>query len=247
MHTTAVLLALGAGPSPWRDPGTVLRGGIYNLRGHEVTGGVRGREAVAALRPVLAPGAGADEGVDWEALSAAWGVCFPSDYRAFMEVYGAGGISDCLEVLRPLGPDRMDDGGMASETANARDQWSPDSAVDGVAGGGGTTGDVLAWGVTTAADVLCWLTSPADPDRWPVAVLRPSLVSRWTIHPVGMAEFLRRLLAGEFGSCPVSDTTLWRAGAGQFLHWREEERLLAEGIDPWTGEPDPYAGLRFDP
>jgi hypothetical protein len=216
-----------------------------------VTDGSRGRETVAALRPVLAPDAGADEGadegVDWEALSAAWGLCFPSDYRAFMEVYGAGGISDCLEVLRPLGPDRMDDGGMASETANARDQWPPDSAADSVAGVGGTTGSVLAWGVTTAADVLCWLTSPDDPDRWPVAVLRPSLVSRWTVHPVGMAEFLRRLLAGEFGSCPVSDTTLWRAGTGRFLHWREEERLLAKGIDPWTGEPDPYAGLRFDP
>lgn len=221
----------------------MVRGGVHNPRGYEVTDRSRGREAVAALRSVLAPDAGADEGVDWEALSAAWGLCFPSDYLAFMEVYGAGGISDSLEVLRPLGPDRMDADGMASETVNARDQWPLDSTADGAS----TTGSVLAWGVTTAADVLCWLTSPADPDRWPVAVLRPSLVSRWTVHPVGMAEFLRRLLVGGFDSCPVSDTTLWRAGAGRFLHWREEERLLAEGIDPWTGEPDPYAGLRFDP
>ncbi|PJE97230.1 hypothetical protein CUT44_13720 [Streptomyces carminius] len=198
------------------------------------------------MRSVLAPDAGADEGVDWEALSAAWGFRFPSDYMAFMEFYGAGGISDSLEVLRPLGPDRMDVDGMATETANARDQRPPDSAAGGAPCVVGTAESVVAWGVTSAADVLCWLASPADPDQWPVAVLRPSLVSRWTVHPVGMAEFLRRLLAGEFDSCPLSDTTLWQAGTGQFLHWREEKRLLAEGIDPWTGEPDPYAGLQFD-
>ncbi|WP_328394129.1 hypothetical protein OHS70_05205 [Streptomyces sp. NBC_00390] len=61
-----------------------------------------------------------------------------------------------------------------------------------------------------------------------------------------MAEFLRRLIIGEFDACPISDTTLWNAGTGRFLHWREERRLQDEGIDPWTGEPDPYADIGFD-
>ncbi|MGI5479953.1 SMI1/KNR4 family protein [Streptomyces lavendofoliae] len=202
-------------------------------------------QAVAGLRSLLPPDTGANEGIDWEALSAAWGTRFPSDYMEFMKVYGAGGISDSFEVVRPLSPETMDISGMATATSNARDQWPPEVASIGVTAlGAGET--VIAWAVTPAADVVCWLTSHVDPDQWPVAVLSPSLVAPWRVYPVGMAEFLRRLLVGEFDTCPISDSTLWNAGTGQFLHWREQERLLNAGIDPWTGEPDPYANLGFD-
>ncbi|MGW7287762.1 SMI1/KNR4 family protein [Streptomyces sp. NPDC054847] len=205
-----------------------------------------GRNSIVALERILPPEAGADEGVDWEALSRAWELRFPSDYVAFMGIYGAGGISDSLEVLRPERFDRDDVDAMVEETANARDQWVPGATVSGSDGDPGTGGAVVAWGVTTAGDVICWVTSDPDPDRWPVAVLRPSLVAPWVLYPVGMAEFLRRLIIGAFDACPVSDATLWNAGTGRFLHWRERQRRLEEGIDPWTGEPDPYAGIGFD-
>ncbi|MFB7916201.1 SMI1/KNR4 family protein [Streptomyces sp. NPDC056061] len=163
-----------------------------------------------------------------------------------MRIYGAGGISDSFEVLRPLSSEGDDVGDMATETANARDQWTVGAVPDGGTGPVRESDTVIAWAVTPAADVVCWLTSHSDPDQWPVAVLRPSPVSPWTVYPVGMAEFLSRLILGEFDTCPVAETTLWNAGTGRFLHWREEKRLVDEGIDPWTGEADPYADIGFD-
>ncbi|MGW4031690.1 hypothetical protein ACWEFL_20675 [Streptomyces sp. NPDC004838] len=81
---------------------------------------------------------------------------------------------------------------------------------------------------------------------WPVAVVRPDLVSMWKIYHCGMVEFLRRVFTREFDANPLGDSGMWDAGSGRFLHWREEQRLWDEGIDPWTGEPDPYAGMTFD-
>jgi hypothetical protein len=39
---------------------------------------------------------------------------------------------------------------------------------------------------------------------------------------------------------------LWGKQPATFLTWREEQRLLKEGLDPWTGEPDPFAGMFGD-
>ncbi|MFE4695331.1 SMI1/KNR4 family protein [Streptomyces sp. NPDC056749] len=205
-----------------------------------------GRNSVAELTQVLAPTFGTDESIDWELLSARWGTRFPGDYIAFMQIFGAGGISDSLEVLRPSSPSDDIIDGVTSATADARDQWPPTTAPAGATDTANAEDSVIAWGVTPAADTLCWLTSGTDPDLWPVAVLRASLSAPWTVYPMGMAEFLHRLIVGDLDSCPLGEATLWAAGTGHFLHWREEERLLGEGFDPWTGEPDPLANIKFD-
>ncbi|WP_183069852.1 hypothetical protein [Streptomyces sp. gCLA4] len=54
-------------------------------------------------------------------------------------------------------------------------------------------GSIVAWGVTSGADIYCWVTTDDDPDRWPVLTY-VRYTDEMQLHPLGMAEFLRRLL-----------------------------------------------------
>lgn len=78
---------------------------------------------------------GADEQVDWDALRGAWRVGFPSDYRAFMTTYGAGGIDDAFSVLTPEAATQpafgQELGSMAGETATMRHLWATEGGPDG--------------------------------------------------------------------------------------------------------------------
>ncbi|WP_212765743.1 hypothetical protein [Streptomyces sp. PKU-MA01144] len=203
--------------------------------------------ALTALTTVMSPQEGADEQVDWGAMRRAWGVDFPSDYIAFMGTYGAGGIDDALSVLTPEAstqpPDGPGFGSMAGETAIMRQIWESEGGPDGVAAG---PDHVLAWGVSCGADILGWLTVDEDPDKWPVIVRERHGWPHWKIYDCGMTEFLRRLFTKGFDDCPLSDASLWGEPTPHFLHWREEQRRWECGIDPYTGEPDPYFGMEFD-
>jgi hypothetical protein len=53
-----------------------------------------------------------------------------------------------------------------------------------------------------------------------------------------MLEYLVRLFRGEPDAMWADDD-----GVRRFVHVREAQRLLAAGIDPDTGEPDPYADI----
>ncbi|SCK09835.1 hypothetical protein YUYDRAFT_00690 [Streptomyces sp. ScaeMP-e48] len=177
-------------------------------------------------------------------MARSWGTDFPTDYVAFMSAYGVGGISDAFEVIHPDEFGVRDSGGMAGETANARAVWPAEFMP--TEGPSPAKSPVIAWGVTVGSDVVCWLTRGENPDQWPVVVVSRDGFSRWTSYECGMAEFLRRVFSGELEACPFSDATLWGTGVQKFVHWKEELRLLESGVDPWTGEPDPLAGIGFD-
>lgn len=178
---------------------------------------------------------GEDEQVDWNSLRSNWRTAFPSDCIAFMAHYGAGVIDDSFSVLVPNRPDQVQLGGMAGETRNAQDLWHASPAR------------VLAWGVTVAADIICWRAAHADPDRWPVVVWRrQSSAPRWLEFDMGMADFLCGMFFRDFEECPLSDATLWGNPTPRFIGNRQQQRLLDAGVDPWTGESDPYAGMSFD-
>ncbi|OKI25068.1 hypothetical protein A6A07_31210 [Streptomyces sp. CB03911] len=91
---------------------------------------------------------------------------------------------------------------------------------------------MLVWADTDAADVLCWVAADPDPDRWPVAVWS-RFHAAWTVHPLGMAEFLVRLLRDEFEEWPLSDIGIKGAVAPRFLHDDDEEAAADLGRDPW--------------
>lgn len=183
------------------------------------------------------PGAG--ETVDWDAVEASWGTAFPSDFKEFMAEYGAGTIDDYLSVLlaEPRGgfggvPAYM---GMAEESRNAEDMWRS----------GSCTPRLITWGLDSSADILCWRADGGDPDRWPVMVWSRH-GGRWSEYPGGMTEFLCRVFRAEFDRCPLGDLSLWGAASPRFLHREEQQRLRDLGIDPWTGDADPFAGMFGD-
>ncbi|WP_190132388.1 SMI1/KNR4 family protein [Streptomyces mashuensis] len=198
-----------------------------------------------ALLTLVAPGCGAGEVIDWGAVSAAWGTRFPDDYVDFMGVYGEGVMSEHLYILHPLSTaGDATHCQMRQETATA---CAVAARLGDVAGlPKGSPYPLIAWGVTTGPDILCWVTEDSDPNSWPVAVFGRHTEAPVALYDCGMVEFLRSLLHGAFPVCPVSGAELWGRRDVKFLHWREQKRLWAAGVNPWTGEPDPYADEEWD-
>lgn len=191
----------------------------------------------------MPPTAESDTSVDWARMSESWGKEFPSDFRHFIAVYGAGAIENFLEVLKPEprgaepGPDAM-----LMETANAERAWTREpKSVELL----DTTPALIAWGVDSSSDLLCWDASDDNPELWPVLV-RSRGDDLWSRYDCGMVEFLVRVMQADFAHCPLSDVSLWGVDQAAFLNQREEQRLLKAGLDPWTGEPDPFAGMFGD-
>jgi hypothetical protein len=202
---------------------------------------------VDALIRIMPPEHGADEQVDWEAVEARLGTRLPADYRAFMAVYGGGRIGGLVSIELPLAPDDFPqwEGTIAQETKNLRYHWEQDGGIPGVELGADA---VLAWGVGCPnSDLLGWLMTSSDPDQWPVVVRRRHVSwgePSFALFECGMATFLTRMMLAEFDECPLSDVSLW-GNVEPFVHWREQDRRFKAGLDPITGEPDPYAGM-FD-
>lgn len=195
-----------------------------------------------ALRRMMPPPVAPDVAVDWGQLSGSWGKEFPADYRQFIGVYGPGTIEDFLVIQEPEPREALSPaatGGMASETANAETVWTEFRKEAALA----EVGPVLiAWAASAGADILCWDASGGNPDAWPVLVWNRDDTA-WRRYDCGMVEFLRRVLAAEFDECPLSGTNIWGVATVKYLTLGEEMRLRKEGLDPWTGEPDPYAGM----
>ena len=82
-----------------------------------------------------------------------------------------------------------------------------------------------------------------DPARWPVVVRDQRRRYLWRRYDCGMVEFLVRTLHARLDECPLGDLSLWGKASVTFLTQSEEQRRLKAGLDPWTGEPDPYAGM----
>jgi hypothetical protein len=196
------------------------------------------------LVSLLHEGGSAGDEVDWATAAASLDVAsFPTDYQAFVAAFGAGSFEDSLFVsiprpgqsAAPLTVARLPAEILQSE---ALEDWQRTVNADRH-----RLEDMLVWGETNGADALCWVASHPDPDRWPVAVWARH-GGGWAVYECGMTEFIKRILQGDFTECPLSVTTLWRKGTARFLNFREEERFLDEGVDPWTGEStDPFAGL----
>lgn len=199
---------------------------------------------VAALRRVLSSRGSVGTSVDWSAIESSWGHRFPSDFVAFIEAYGEGAIEDHLGIHapEPLG-DPHPLNGMVAETLTARGTWEDRPPRDLAAAEGEPP--LISWGTDASADLLCWLTVGPDPDKWPVVVWARGSV-QWAVFDCGMVEFLLKVFRAELDENPMSDLALWGNASPVFINRADEERLWASGIDPWTGEPDPYAGMFGD-
>ncbi|RKE17194.1 SMI1/KNR4 family protein [Streptomyces sp. TLI_171] len=172
------------------------------------------------LRAMMPSSAHRGEPIDWAAAELAHGP-FPSDYREFVDTYGAGSIDGLLGIGHPLvisepGVVPID---VAEETDDARLHFArvrtglPDEVADASA--------LRGWGDTAGADTLAWIAVDPDPDRWPVVVWSRSK-GEWLVQGSGMADFLVGLLAGELAQCPLSDLSLWGRPEQEYIPWWEE-------------------------
>ncbi|MEZ0068988.1 hypothetical protein ABIA32_005029 [Streptacidiphilus sp. MAP12-20] len=191
---------------------------------------------VAALFDIAPADHGADEGVDWAAVEAAFGRALPSDYVAFMARYGAGDFGAVLGIVPPLPVPKPEwevgsvaesrgDAGYLFEVDPPRRPLDVDPA------------HLLEWGHTCGPDALYWLTTDPDPDRWPVVVRGRHTEDNWARYDCGMADFLLRVLTGRFDPWPLSVT--WD-GPLTWVHWREQQRRWLNGLDPISGELDTH-------
>ncbi|MEV8038049.1 SMI1/KNR4 family protein [Streptomyces sp. NPDC086182] len=207
---------------------------------------MRGRDAMSwtdTLRQLMPSRPGAGDAVDWTAVEHSWGTGFPRDYQEFITLYGAGAVDDYLSFHLP--EVRAAEGveptyqGMEDETLNALHFWEYKAPE-----GSGQSG-LIAWGVDSSADILCWRVTGSDPDAWPVVVWNQD-DGVWLEYPCGLAEFLCRVFRAEFDECPLGSVNLWGNASPRFLHHEEAARLRSQGIDPWTGESDPFAHMFSD-
>ncbi|MQS15922.1 hypothetical protein F7Q99_27620 [Streptomyces kaniharaensis] len=143
----------------------------------------------------------------WSAALRAIGIGLPSDYREFIDVFGAGEIRGDLGILDPLprpggvnvadGISRMvrrttEDIGLEFRAMREESFDLCPYQVYPEAGG------LLMWAGNYNGDICFWLTEGADPDRWPVIVWhRGRFPDGWSRYDMGMVEFLLLVVAGE--------------------------------------------------
>jgi hypothetical protein len=199
-------------------------------------------DILETLRRIMPLTAECDISVDWDFISRSWGTKFPDDYRRFIEIYGAGEIENFLAIFKPEpkgGVPGQESGGMVGESATVEAVWAGGVRLPELAN---STPRIISWGVDVNVNILCWDASHDHPDKWPILVYGAD-DNLWSRYDCGMVEFLTRILRADFSTSPLGDVSLWGAGTAKFLNHREYVRLLKQGLDPWTGEPDPYAGM----
>ncbi|WP_439678259.1 hypothetical protein [Embleya sp. MST-111070] len=156
---------------------------------------------------------------------------FPSDFIRFQETYGGVTIEDWVGVLIPdeIMPPDGPWGGVNAATETARELWttrSPESSAYN------SSVSAVAWGGTSGGDLLCWVADSDDADAWPIAVWHEE--GCWEIYRCGMVEFLCRLLLVATEN-PLNVPTYFRnATQARALHWREENALRSQDLDPWS-------------
>ncbi|MEU1412537.1 hypothetical protein [Streptomyces sp. NPDC005731] len=144
--------------------------------------------------------------MNWRAAEEALGAGLPSDYKAFMSVYGAGDIGE-LGILGPLPVDflQWDPGNIPDSAPAFRALWDRDGGVPGIVADGGSA---LPWGSGCNANELGWLTLDSDPDSWPVVAWRRQISygdTRWELFDCGMVDFLVKMMRAEFDECPLDE------------------------------------------
>lgn len=118
---------------------------------------------------------------------------YPGDYLELMGLYGPGCVDDFLCLLAPQHPNENLDAhrlGPAwmkgiEELAGTVGERLPPEAED--------FGDLVAWAGTDNGDMCFWIPGRRNPSAHLVAI-RAGRDDEWSVHPMGIAEFLVKWL-----------------------------------------------------
>jgi hypothetical protein len=124
---------------------------------------------LAALRELLGPPPPGVP-VDWAAVHARLGVGLPSDYRAFIDIYGPGIFGD-IRIAALGAPGEMDLFALLERKYHQvrglpRGEWDPPYYPE--------PGGTICCAETTGGYTCGWAPASADPDRWTVVAIAPS-------------------------------------------------------------------------
>ncbi|WP_031520687.1 SMI1/KNR4 family protein [Streptomyces sp. NRRL F-5123] len=146
----------------------------------------------------------------WGQSRADVGFDFPSDYRAFVDLYGGGHIGgpDSFETFDIYAPSAVprrpgEPGGFEAFVAWHTSEFA--SMFEGADADfwGGTVypmypapGGLLTWGENEQGDLFWWLTEGDDPDAWPVVMWARGPATTYRFD-VGMVRFLYSMVSGD--------------------------------------------------
>jgi hypothetical protein len=180
------------------------------------------------LQNFVEPSPGSGDDVDWDVLERSRGLRFPSDYRDFVSIFGAGDLGNYLYLLTPgilNSSERYVD-----NLANIRTSFAHQSSLDYSPLPLYPDEDgMLHWGGTDEGDFLFWDCRPDDPDLWKVIQYHRQMHA-WIEYNCGMVELLVRLLNGELSNVVQGSVGLRQHVEHTFIGWREEVALY-EGSD----------------
>jgi hypothetical protein len=176
----------------------------------------------------------------WEQSRAAAGLDFPSDYRAFVGLYGGGYIRGQdswgkLSVYAPsVAPRRPGEPAgfqgfvawHASEFASMFEGLDEDSWGGTVYPMYPAPGGLLTWGENEQGDLFWWLTEGDDPDAWPVVMWARGPATTYRFD-AGMAEVLHSMVRGEIPSPDWLHTPQ--------IHWTVTSDWLRRDLDISAG------------
>lgn len=183
--------------------------------------------SVEQLMRIMPPPVEGGSAVDWERLEHDYGISFPSDFRDFAQVYGAGIVDDYISVSVPDPGNRFVDLLQKSrdftatlkgvqETLPAQMSHLLDSRID----------EILMWAADEDGDLCFWTPEGRDPEHWNVGVYSRNF-NDWTQYSCGFAEFLVEVLTR------VTESPFYRSDFPSeypaFKTWRKHlDDLLAE-------------------
>jgi hypothetical protein len=130
--------------------------------------------------------------VDWPATEAELRLPLPSDYRAFIDRYGAGSVDDVIHIYHPTTglvlPEQAERHlRLAREDRDEDPEAYPYPLWP-------EPGGLFPFARTMDRCYFYWRTTDADPDGWSTALTEAHY--DWWEHPTGMAAFLVDVLAG---------------------------------------------------
>jgi hypothetical protein len=138
---------------------------------------------------------------DWDAVESELGLALPADFKAAIELYGAGYFAEFITLLTPFGPDLLrplarrlltdEQSFRAAHPDRCPYPFYPEF------------GGLLPWAGTDNGDRLCWLTA-GEPDTWTTVAWNPR---GWYYEAfdMGAVEFLCGWLTGRVSTTVFPD------------------------------------------